>query len=106
MYKMLRKFLVSMLFSFELTHNKAEKPKMRKLSGRGDVTSVNKGNVCTSKYRRENFPRKWHVHKTFVPETDEMNNSTSTHGPIIARPQNVHLLKQGMKHSTRPHMDE
>ena len=41
MYKMLCKFLISMLFSFELTHNKAEKPKMRKFSGRGDVTSIN-----------------------------------------------------------------
>ena len=82
MYKMLCKFLVSILSPFELTHNKAEKPKTRKFSGRKDVTSINKGNVCTSKYRREKFPKKWHVHKTFVLETE------------------------GMKHITRPHMDK
>ena len=86
---MLCKFLVSMLFSFELTHNKAEKPKTRKFSGRGDVTSINKGNVCTSKYRWENFPLKWHVHKMFVFEIDGMDNSTSKHGRTIVCPQNV-----------------
>ena len=24
------------------------------------------------------FPKKWHVHKTFVPETDRMEHSTRT----------------------------
>ena len=87
MYKVLCKFLVSMLFSFELTHHKAEKPKTRKLSGRRDITSTNKGNVCTPKCRQENFPLKWHIHRTSVPEIDGMENSTSTHERTILRPK-------------------
>ena len=78
MYKVLCKFLVSKLFSFQLTHHKAEKPKTRKIFGCRDITSANKGNVCTPKCRRENFPLKWHVHRTSVLEIDGMENSTST----------------------------
>ena len=33
------------------------------------------------------FSLKWHVHKTSVPEIDEMENSTSTHERTILRPK-------------------
>ena len=83
MYKVLCKFLVSKLFSFQLTYHKAEKPKTREISGRGDITSTNKGNVCTPKCRRENLPLKWHVHRTSVLEKDGMENITSKLGRAI-----------------------
>ena len=40
MYIMLCEFLISILLLFDLTYKKAEKPKTRKFSGRGDVISI------------------------------------------------------------------
>ena len=40
MYIMLCEYWFSCYFLFKLTHKKAEKPKTRKFSGRGDVTSI------------------------------------------------------------------
>ena len=89
MYVMLYEFLISILLLFKSTYKKAEKPKMRKFSGRGDVMSISfpKGkarHAHSSKGRGKTLAslnKTQQVQRMFVRIKNEVkHNACPTHG--------------------------